>query len=105
MRYQDLKSDLSGNVDRIASFLEWEITPEHKEKVLEYSSFDWMKANDEKFSSQGAGKNPVFKPGKFIRKGKIGGYSSLMSPEQEGRIMDKARIFLEPECMEFLELE
>ena len=105
LRYQDLKIDLSGNIDRIASFLEWEITPEHKEKVLEHSSFEWMKAHDEKFSSQGTGKNPVFKPGKFIRKGKIGGYSSLMSPEQEARIMDKARDFLEPECMEFLELE
>lgn len=105
LRYQDLKSDLSENVDRIASFLEWELTLEHKEKVLEYSSFDWMKAHDEKFSSQGSGKDKVFKPGKFIRKGKIGSYSSLMTLEQENRIMDKARELLEPDCMTFLELE
>ncbi len=104
LRYQDLKTDLPANVDRIAHFLEWELTPEHKEKVIEYGSFEWMKAHDEKFSSQGSGNKPVFKPGKFIRKGKVGGYRDLMSPELEKRIMDKAREMLTPECMSFLEL-
>ena len=35
LRYQDLKCDL-------AAFQGWEVTPEQKARVLEYSSFDWM---------------------------------------------------------------
>lgn len=104
LRYQDLKSDFSMSVDRITNFLQWNVTPEHKEKVLEYSSFEWMKSHDEKFSNQGGGNKPVFKPGKFVRKGKVGGYRDLMTAEQEALIMEKAREMLEPECLHFLEL-
>lgn len=104
LRYQDMKSDLSITVDQITNFLQWDVTSEQKEKVLEYSSFGWMKANDEKFANQGRDRKPVFKPGKFVRKGKVGGYRDLMSAEQEQRIMDKAREMLKPECLAFLEL-
>ena len=104
LRYQDMKTDLSGILDQIVEFLQWSITAEQKQKVLEYSSFDWMKAHDEKFSSQGSDGKPVFKPGKFVRKGKVGGYRNLMSEQQEQRIMQKAREMLEPECVQFLEL-
>lgn len=105
LRYQDLKSDLSKSVDRISNFLQWNVGSEHKEKVLEYSSFEWMKSHDEKFSSQGGDNKPVFKPGKFIRKGKTGGYRDLMTADQEALIMEKAEEMLEPECLSFLELD
>jgi len=104
LRYQDMKSDLSVMVDQIIEFLQWDVTKEQKQRVLEYSSFEWMKANDEKFSSQGNGGKPVFKPGKFVRKGKVGGYQDIMTAEQEQRIMKKAQEMLDPECMRFLEL-
>jgi len=104
LRYQDMKSNLSSNVDRIADFLQWDITPQQKERVLGYSSFDWMKAHDEKFSNQGNTEKPVFKPGKFVRQGKVGDYHDLMTAAQEKRIMDKAYEMLEAECLEFLEL-
>ena len=104
LRYQDLKSDLASSIEQIINFLAWEITAQQKLKVLEYSSFEWMKAHDEKFSAQSANDKPVFKPGKFIRQGKVGEYRELMSSEQEQRILNKAAELLSPECLNFLEL-
>lgn len=105
LRYQDLKSDLAAGLDQITNFLQWTVTAQQKEDVLKYSSFAWMKAHDEKFSSQGANDIPVFKPGKFIRQGKVGKYKDLMSPQQEQRIINKAQEMLTAECLNFLELD
>ncbi len=105
LRYQDMKADFEVNLDRIIAFLQWQISDSQKEKVIEYSSFNWMKAHDEKFSAQGGKGKSVFKPGKFVRQGKVGGYRELMTAEQEEKILAKAKQMLEPECMKFLELD
>jgi hypothetical protein len=105
LRYQDLKSDFISSIEQILKFLQWHVTDEQKQKVLEYCSFDWMKANDEKFSSQGPGNTQVFKAGKFIRQGKVGKFQELMTTEQEQRILEKAKKLLEPACLNFLELD
>ena len=105
LRYQDMKSDLVANIDRIVEFLGWDVSPVQRERAIEYSSFQWMKAHDEKFSSQGDTDKPLFKAGQFIRQGKVGKHREIMTPEQELRILDKARQMLEPECLKFLELE
>ncbi len=105
LRFQDMKVDLPSSIDSIIDFLGWDISPEQRKRAIEYSSFAWMKAHDEKFSSQGDGDKPVFKPGQFIREGKVGKYREMMTPDQEERVLDKAREMLEPECLLFLELE
>ena len=102
LRYQDLKRDLGASVDQIDEFLGWGLTPEQKAKVLEYSSFDWMKAHDEKFSGQTESGNYLFKPGRFIRQGKVGAYTDLITPELEKKILDRTHAELEPECLRFL---
>lgn len=105
LRFQDLKHDLSCCIDHIAAFLGWELSPAHKAAVLEYSSFDWMKAHDDKFSRQIQSRTPSFKPGRFIRQGKVGSYRELMTPGLAQKIIDRAYAELEPECLRFLELE
>jgi len=105
LRYQDMKSDLATSIDRIVEFLGWDVSPEQKEMAINYSSFEWMKQHDEKFSSQGDSGKPLFKSGQFIRQGKVGKYKERMTQEQELRILDKAREMLEPECLKFLELD
>lgn len=105
LRYQDLQNDLAGKLDQITNFLAWQVSAQQKEKVLSHSSFAWMKAHDEKFSSQGTNGRPAFKPGKFIRQGKTGTYKELMSPQQEQRILNKAKDMLTAECLTFLELD
>jgi aryl sulfotransferase len=105
LRFQDLKRDLAGGVDRIAAFLNWKLTVEQRAAVLEYSSFDWMKAHDDKFSQQVGARGPTFKPGQFIRQGKVGSYQELMTPELERKILDRARDELEPDCLRFVGIE
>lgn len=102
LRYKDLKRDLGAVVDQIAAFLGWELNPEQKAKVLKYSSFDWMKAHDEKFSGQTELGEAPFKPGRFIRQGKVGAYKELITPALEKKIFDRAHAELEPECLRFL---
>ena len=102
LRFKDLKRDLAAGVEEIAAFLGWELSAEQKAKVLEYSSFDWMKAHDDKFSGQNDSGKPSFKPGRFIRQGKVGAYKELLTPELEKKILDRARAELEPECLRFL---
>jgi hypothetical protein len=104
LRFQDMKTDLAGNIDKIIEFLDWDVSVEQRMRVLEYSSFAWMKAHDEKFSNQSDGDKPQFKPGQFIREGKVGRHREIMSPEQEQRILDKAHDMLEPECLLHLNL-
>ena len=104
LRYQDLKRDLGAGVDLITDFLGWKLTPEQKAKVLEYSSFDWMKAHDQKFSGQTGSGKASFKPGQFIRQGKVGAHKDLLTTELEKKILDRARAELEPECLRFLGL-
>jgi hypothetical protein len=105
LRFQDLKRDLAASIDQIATFLNWEITPKCKAAVLEYSSFEWMKAHDDKFSTQIPSREPLFKHGHFIRQGKVGDYKKLITPELEQKILDRAREELEPGCLRFLEIE
>ena len=104
LRYKDLKRDPGAVVDQITAFLGWELTPEQKAKVLKYSSFDWMKAHDEKFSGQTESGEALFKPGRFIRQGKVGAYKELITPALEKKIFDRAHAELEPECLRFLEI-
>jgi hypothetical protein len=104
LRYQDLKQDLAAGVDRIAAFLDWDLTRAQKARVLEYSSFEWMKAHDDRFSRQLESGKPQFKPGQFIRQGKVGGHKELVTAELEKKILDFARAQLEPECLRFLEI-
>ena len=102
LRYQDLKHDLAAGIERIADFLGWSLTPAQKAAALTFSSFDWMKAHDEKFSRQISSKQPTFKPGQFIRQGRVGSYRELITPELERKILDRVVAELEPECRRFL---
>jgi hypothetical protein len=104
LRYQDMKHDIANSMEQIIDFLDWQVTAEQKARALEYSSFAWMKQHDDRFSRQHASSEPVFKPGKFIREGRVGSHQQLMQAGQEKNILDKARELLEPECLRFLEL-
>jgi hypothetical protein len=61
-----------------------------------------MKAHDVKFSGRTDSGNASFRPGHFIRQGKVGAYSDLITPELEKKILERADAELEPECLRFL---
>ncbi len=104
LRYEDLKTDFDTAIDQILNFLDWKITDTQREKVLELTSFQWMKNNDQRFSRQGTSGESAFKPGKFIRKGQVGDGKATLTAEQEKRILDKARESLTPECLAFFDI-
>ena len=104
LRYEDMKTSLDDAVTRIAAFLQWRVTPRQHRKIVEYSSFEWMKKHTEKFTLQMKSGGSSFKPDGFIRKGEVGDHKTRLSAEQEQRILDKAAQLLEPDCLEFLGL-
>ena len=101
LRYQDLKDDLAGNMRRILAFLGWTVTPEQFARAVELSAFEWMKANTLRFTRSESGGEPVFKPGGFIRGGRVGDHETELNDVQERRILDKARETLEPACLRY----
>ncbi|NOY63271.1 MAG: sulfotransferase domain-containing protein [Gammaproteobacteria bacterium] len=104
LRYEDMKADLSASLDQLLTFLRWSITTEQRLKVLELCNIGWMRAHESKFILHTEGGEPTFKAGGFVRKGTVGDYQTLLSTEQEARILAKARQMLTPECLRFLAL-
>ncbi|MBL1278579.1 MAG: sulfotransferase domain-containing protein [Ectothiorhodospiraceae bacterium] len=104
LRFEDLKLHFNDQIDKILYFLKWEISDEQRQRVLHLCSFDWMKENSIRFARQNNTDEPMFKPGGFIRKGKIGEGKSTLTAEQEERILNKARDRLPPDCLVYLGL-
>jgi hypothetical protein len=104
LRYEDLKQDLDKGLNQILDFLGWSITKDQRKNVLTFCSFDWMKANTYRFTIQGKNEKPQFKPGGFIRKGQVGGGKTMLSAEQEKRVIDMVYERLEADCVKFLGL-
>lgn len=104
LRYDDLKADLAGAMERMLRFLGWTLSDAGLHRALQLSSFEWMKANAFRFAGEGDDGKPVFRPGGFIRKGRTGDYKTHLTPAQEARILARCRAELEPECLEYLGL-
>ena len=102
-RYEDMKADINPILDQILAFLGWQLTEAQRKHVNEYISFKWMKTHSNKFIEDANGK-PAFKPGGFIRKGKVGDHKTQLSADQEHAILKKAHEELETDCISFLGL-
>jgi hypothetical protein len=87
IRYEDLKSDLPGNIQKIAEFCGVEVSPSKLATIAELCSFESMKKNEEKFDFI----NEVFLErgfvlNSFIREGKTGSWRDYLNPEQESTL-------------------
>lgn len=83
VRYEDLINDKRVQIQRIVNFLGLKVDEKTIERAIEFSSFEYMKQNQEKFGEQ-----PKAEPSKkvfdqFIRKGKVGEGAELFSDEQK----------------------
>ncbi|HUP76758.1 MAG TPA: sulfotransferase domain-containing protein [Acidimicrobiales bacterium] len=72
LHYADMKRDHEGSVRRIAEFLGFDVLDEQWPAILEYTSFSWMKAHEDKFELRTVGEIPILDPGAMIRKGQVG---------------------------------
>jgi hypothetical protein len=72
IHFSDMKRDQEASVQKIANFLGVEPSDDQWTAILEYTSFPWMKRNEDKFEARTAGKLPILKTGAMIRKGEAG---------------------------------
>ena len=95
LHFQNLKDDLEGQVNRLADFLEIEIDPVMREKVLKHVSFDHMKKHaDTMFPGM-----PMKEGARsFINKGSNGRWRDLLSPEDVAAYEAMARERLGEDC-------
>ena len=72
IHYADMKRNHAASIRKIADFLG--VTPRDDQwpAILEYTSFPWMKQNQDKFEAGTAGQVPILKSGAMIRKGEAG---------------------------------
>jgi Sulfotransferase domain len=85
LTYEELKHDLEGAIRKILAFCGKEVSPEKFARIVERSSFTFMKQYEDKLDTLTWGLiNRARKAGNFIRKGEVGGWKECLSSEQEG---------------------
>ena len=91
LHFSEMKADHEGSVRKIAKHLGFEPTEEQWPKILEYTSFAWMKENQAKFEVGTLMPFPFILPGGMVRKGAQGkAAEDGMSPEIQAVIKDWA---------------
>ncbi len=96
VHFSDLKRDHEGSVRRIGEFLGFEVTDAQWPAILEYTSFPWMKAHEDKFELRSVSDVPILDPGAMIRKGQIGASADDgVTPEISATIADIGHGILE----------
>jgi aryl sulfotransferase len=97
MHFSDMKRDLPGSIRRIASFLEIEIDEAVFPRIVEHSTFDYMKAHAERMAPLGG----VFwqgGAGTFVNKGTNGRWRDTLSTEEVAAYEAKALAELGSDC-------
>ncbi len=101
LHFADLKRDMPGQMRRIAQFLDITIDESRWPDIVQYCSFDWMKANAVKSVPLGG----AFWDGgadTFINKGVNGRWSEVLTREESAAYEARAENELGSECAQWL---
>lgn len=82
--YEDLQNDLPGMIKKIAKFLNKSYTDEEIAKLAEHVRFDNFVKNP-MVNSPVPNNSDALPPTMFIRKGKVGGWKEIFTPELEAK--------------------
>lgn len=101
VHFADLKTDPAGEIARIAAFLGAAPTSERMARVLERSSFDYMKANADAIAPFAA---HAFQGGgaSFINKGVNGRWQGVLTADDVAKGEAAAAAHLSPDCRDWL---
>jgi hypothetical protein len=106
LRYEDMKADLRSEARRIATFLGWSVSEEELDRVLPLVSLGSMQENedrDRERAREQPGRLIQWREGsRFFREGGVGKNRARLSPEQEARVVERARRDFTPECYDFV---
>lgn len=72
LHFSQMKGDHAGSIRRIADFLGIRPDDDAWSRILEFTSFPWMKAHEEKFEAMTAGDVTVLQRGAMVRHGETG---------------------------------
>jgi len=101
VHFSDMKADLAGQVAEVAEFLDIAVSPELMEKVLEHSSFHYMK----NVATGTAPAGGMFWDGgqkTFINKGINGRWKDMLSEETNAQYLAMAEAELGAQCATWL---
>ena len=101
VHFSNLLKDTHSEIKRLADYLEIDVTDEFVDKIVELTSFDYMKKNSDEL----VGVSEDFKGGSkaFINKGTNGRWKSVLSEEELKLYDDTKRRVLTPDCAYWLE--
>lgn len=104
LHFSDMKKDHEGSVRKMADFLGYAPTAEEWPKILEYTSFPWMKEHQEKFEISKLLPFKLLDSGGMIRKGAVGkAEEDGMTPEIAADIAKWAKMMVpDDEAREWL---
>ncbi len=101
VHYVNLKRDMPGEIRRVAGFLDVPIEEARWDAILEHCSFDWMKANAEKFTPR-QGVQWEGGPQTFIHRGVNGRWKDTLSAKEVADYEARALRELGPDCAHWL---
>ena len=102
LRYEDLQSNLRHEAERVARFLDFELSTADIDRVLPLISMERMQQVEDARRQEFAD-TWVWRPGsRFFREGAVGNNRARLSQQQQARIVARAREELAPECFEFV---
>lgn len=85
LKFEEMKKDLPAAIKKVAQFLDKELTEEKISLLENHLSFESMKANKAVNYESIVELNRTFKltkdDGTFMRKGAVGSYKAVMTPE------------------------
>ncbi len=81
VKYEDLLKNKKKEINRIINFCDLKPSQEAIERAIKYSSFDYMKRNEEKFGDLPPENKKVYN--QFIRNGKTGEGKNVFNNEQK----------------------
>lgn len=103
LHFSEMKADHEGSIRRIADFLGIAPAPDEWARMLEYTSFDWMKRHEDKFEAITAGTIPVLTRGAMVRKGEAGAAGQDgMTPELAADLRRAGEETCEPDVLAWL---
>ena len=102
VHFTDLKSDLEGEIERIAAFLDIPVDPEFRETVIDHCGFRWMKDHADLCVPYGG---VAWNGGSetFLNKGTNGRWRDTLTPDRIARYEKTARRELGGACAVWLE--
>ncbi|MFI5205974.1 MAG: sulfotransferase domain-containing protein, partial [Candidatus Paceibacterales bacterium] len=96
LQYEEVLADKRRAIETLASFLNVEVSEAKIDEVLELSSFENMKLNQNKFGEQPKERLPGLVYDQFIRNGKPGEGKAVLTEEQLEYCRKKTDLSLHP---------